>query len=130
MRLTYGDKDEVVKALIKFHPNLAGTTEKHRSSDESDNAETLAVIKFVNNLGCCLNLTIDKLQKRSSVIPHGLVDGRRSEDDLTSLKCLLKDENEIAAVKLIETDDPTGDGFALALVTTNGRKYLERYGHN
>ncbi|KAK6758768.1 hypothetical protein RB195_016161 [Necator americanus] len=60
---------------------------------------------------------------------HGLVDGRRSEDDLTSLKCLLKDENEIAAVKLIETDDPTGDGFALALVTTNGRKYLERYGH-
>ncbi|KAK6739453.1 hypothetical protein RB195_008128 [Necator americanus] len=28
-------------------------------SDEGDNAETLAVINFVNNLGCCLNSTIN-----------------------------------------------------------------------
>ncbi|KAK6762513.1 hypothetical protein RB195_023295 [Necator americanus] len=39
------------------------------------------------------------------------------------------DRDDIAAVKLIETEDLSGDGFLLAFVDTNAKKYLERYGH-
>ncbi|KAL6736554.1 hypothetical protein Aduo_006893 [Ancylostoma duodenale] len=42
---------------------------------------------------------------------------------------LVQNHEEIAAVKLVETDDLSGDGFVLALVTAEGKKYLERYGH-
>ncbi|KAK6764429.1 hypothetical protein RB195_024666 [Necator americanus] len=43
--------------------------------------------------------------------------------------CLVQDRDDIAAAKLIETEDMSGDGFLLAFVSTNGKKYLERYGH-
>ncbi|KAL6726330.1 hypothetical protein Aduo_008315 [Ancylostoma duodenale] len=60
---------------------------------------------------------------------HGLIDGRSSADDGASLRALVEDEENIAAVKLIETMDLRGDGFLLAFVTHDGKKYLERYGN-
>ncbi|KAK6764430.1 hypothetical protein RB195_024666 [Necator americanus] len=48
---------------------------------------------------------------------------------LASQWCLVQDRDDIAAAKLIETEDMSGDGFLLAFVSTNGKKYLERYGH-
>ncbi|KAK6734800.1 hypothetical protein RB195_018156 [Necator americanus] len=39
-------------------------------SDEGDDAETSAAIKFVNNLSCCLNWTIDKLQGANNQSPQ------------------------------------------------------------
>ncbi|EYC40546.1 hypothetical protein Y032_0607g586 [Ancylostoma ceylanicum] len=60
---------------------------------------------------------------------HGLVDGRSCEDDRASLRILVENHEDIAAVKLVETDDVSGDGFILAFVTANGKKYLQRHGH-
>ncbi|KAL6727287.1 hypothetical protein Aduo_009177 [Ancylostoma duodenale] len=60
---------------------------------------------------------------------YGLLDGRTNSDDRASLKSLIEDHESIAAVKLIETDDLSCDRFLLAFVTSNGKKYRERYGH-
>ncbi|KAK6764102.1 hypothetical protein RB195_024433 [Necator americanus] len=44
---------------------------------------------------------------------HGLVNGGTCEDDRASLMSLIQDRDNIVAVKLIETDDLSGDGFLL-----------------
>ncbi|VDO65757.1 unnamed protein product [Heligmosomoides polygyrus] len=61
---------------------------------------------------------------------HGLIDGRTSNDDLQSLKTLLKDKaDDISALFFKEATSQKGEGFLLAFISTNGRKYLERYGY-
>ncbi|EYC34756.1 hypothetical protein Y032_1503g3899, partial [Ancylostoma ceylanicum] len=46
---------------------------------------------------------------------YGLIEGRSCEDDRISLKMLLENRDDISAVKLIETDNPSGDGFVLEI---------------
>ncbi|KAK6728257.1 hypothetical protein RB195_005723 [Necator americanus] len=48
------------RAVTRRYANITAT--RLLGSDEGDDSEALGVIKFVNNLGCYLNLTIDKLQ--------------------------------------------------------------------
>ncbi|VDK50091.1 unnamed protein product [Cylicostephanus goldi] len=60
---------------------------------------------------------------------YGLVEGMTSKDDRQSLRTLVEDQEQVAAVELCETSNPSGDGFLLAFVTVNGKKYLDRYGY-
>ncbi|CAJ0592561.1 unnamed protein product [Cylicocyclus nassatus] len=60
---------------------------------------------------------------------YGLVEGMNSKDDRQSLRTLVEDQEQVAAVELCETSNPSGDGFVLAFVTVNGKKYLDRYGY-
>ncbi|VDN22658.1 unnamed protein product [Cylicostephanus goldi] len=59
---------------------------------------------------------------------HGEVAGRWDPDDRTSLKVLLRNDKSLAAVKLVETNNSSGDGFVLAFVSKNGKKYIEHFG--
>ncbi|EYC14838.1 hypothetical protein Y032_0039g34 [Ancylostoma ceylanicum] len=40
---------------------------------------------------------------------------------------LLENRDDISAVKLVQTDNPSDDGFVLAFVTNDGKKYLDKY---
>ncbi|KAK6046036.1 zinc finger, C2H2 type [Cooperia oncophora] len=59
---------------------------------------------------------------------NGLIQGRSHSVDLVSMEELLHRE-DVAAFEYVKSGHPTGDGFVLALVTTSGKKYLDRHGY-
>ncbi|KAK6758386.1 hypothetical protein RB195_015915 [Necator americanus] len=52
----------LIMVIAKYSKAKKSSRKGASSSGEGEDAETLAVIKFVDNLGSCFNLTIDKLQ--------------------------------------------------------------------
>ncbi|XGW28795.1 hypothetical protein V3C99_008523 [Haemonchus contortus] len=67
---------------------------------------------------------VSNIAVRSKLIPE-----RSCANDLVSMKNLIANNESIAAVKFFDATDVSGDGFLLALVTKNGKMYLEKYGN-
>ncbi|CAJ0603011.1 unnamed protein product [Cylicocyclus nassatus] len=59
---------------------------------------------------------------------HGSIAGRSNVCDRVSVRNLLQDNEDVAAVNLTETTELSGDGFLLAFITRLGKVYLEEFG--
>ncbi|XGW14090.1 hypothetical protein V3C99_000413 [Haemonchus contortus] len=67
---------------------------------------------------------VSNIAIRSKLIPE-----RSCANDLVSMKNLIVNNESIAAFKFLDATDVSGDRFLLALVTKNGKMYLEKYGN-